>query len=160
MSDPVPDKRLANRQKDPAVTREAGKVVAAFLRANKKCLIEKAWIAGGLLPDRARAWMQGTTDADLAFQEEVWPALVEHAEHMIGEAEKDIGSTENGSSAWSGWHRWLLAKRHPRLFADDVQKLEVTGKDGGPQEHSHSLASKSTEELLALYLQTAKEDDV
>lgn len=141
------DKRGQNGyEKHPDHTRAVGKVVAAYLRANPKCLIEQAAMAGGLLPRRYSLWMAGETEADEAFQVEVMPALLEHASDMVEDAEKDIASGLNGSSAWASWHKFKLERRHPKLFAPSAQQVELTGKDGGPMQH------ESTDKMSAAAL--------
>lgn len=137
--------------------RSKGRVMAEYLRAHPGCFIESAALAAGLVPRTYRRWIEHEGEEYRGFQAEVLPALHEHAEKLLEEARKDIDSADGGSSAWAGWHKWLLPKRHPKLFGEQPaeSKVELTGKDGGPVQ----LAGVPTDELLKLYLGTAPKAD-
>lgn len=127
-----------------------GELVAAHLRSHPGCFIESAALAGGLLPRTYRKWMEGDSEPHRAFQAIVQPALLEHAEALLREAKSDIDSAEGGSSAWANWHKWLLPKRHPKLFGEQPQEHSVAV--GGTVTHEHELRGKSADELLATML--------
>lgn len=150
MSDDQPDTdRSASRARVRVeeLTTKA-KVVAGYLIANPGCFIESAALAADLLPRVHRKYMTAEGPEYEAYQRIVQPALLEHAEALLRKAEGDIACTEGGSSAWSSWHRWLLPKRHPKLFADGVQQVELSGPDGGPMQHQ-DVSKLSTAELKA-----------
>lgn len=136
---------------------EQARLIAEHLRAHPGCFVESAALAAGMVPRTYYRRMAGDTEECLAFQRIVGPALQEHAEKLLEEARRDIESAEGGSSAYVNWHKWLLPKRHPRLFGEQPaeQKVELTGKDGGPVQ----FANMSTPELLELYLGTGKSED-
>jgi hypothetical protein len=113
--------------------RAKGKVVADALRADSRCFQIEAALKAGMSQATYYRLLDAETDAGEAFQAEVLPALFEQARSEEERAERDIGTAENGSSAWGNWHKWRLEKRYRKLFGDlSVQKVELTGKDGGP----------------------------
>jgi hypothetical protein len=134
---------------------ECARKIAEHLRTHPGCFVESAALAGGMNPRTYRRHMEGTSDDDLAFQAIVLPALQEHAEALLESARRDIESAEGGSSAYVSWHKWLLPKRHPKLFGDQPAQVELTGKDGGPV----ALTHLGTAELLALHLHADKRDE-
>lgn len=151
LSDAPSQERAASRAHATVdEARAKGELVAAYLRGNPGCFIEQAAMAGGLLPRTYRKWMDSDSEAHVAFQEVVVPALHEHAAALLREAKADIDSAQGGSNAWSSWHRWLLPKRHPKLFGEQPaeQKVELSGK----VEHEHDLRGKGVDELVALML--------
>lgn len=138
--------------------REKGKAVAAYLRADQKAFQEQAALAAGINVRTYHSWLSGSDETDLAFQAEVLPAVMECARKAEEQAEQDIGCTENGSGAWSSWWRWKLAQRYRKIFGDLApQKVELTGKDGGPIELA-AVQSKSDAELRRLALADDAED--
>lgn len=137
---------------------DAAHKIAAHLRAHPGCFVESAALAGGMNPRTYHRHMAGSTEDDLAFQDIVLPALHEHADWLLRQAKADIESAEGGSSAYVNWHKWLLPKRHPKLFGEQAgpQRVELTGKDGGPVETSFNLPPR---ELLELYAKARKDAD-
>lgn len=126
--------------------------MAEHLRAHPGCFVESAALAAGMVPRTYYRRMAGDSEDCLAFQRVLGPALHEHAEALLAEAKRDIESAEGGSSAYVNWHKWLLPKRHPKLFGEQPaeQRVELTGKDGGAVELD--LRSKSVDDLVSLML--------
>lgn len=136
--------------------RDAGKRAAAVLR-NDGFQLEAAF-AAGLSEPRYYEALSGDSEGHLAFQTEVLPALFEQAKKAEVRAEADIASGENGSSAWANWHKWKLSQRYRKIFGDLAQKVEVTGKDGGPIK-TLDMAQLPTEQLIEMLKESDREDD-
>jgi len=122
---------------------------------------------GGYVIEAARAigvpmrtfndWLDGTDDAAVAFADGVLGGYAEAARKGEEEAFRDImGSADKGPSGpHSSFHRWRLEKRWPRVFGG--QRVEVTGKDGGPVQHQ-DVTNMTAGELVGL-VQAAEDDE-
>jgi hypothetical protein len=141
MSDGESLARARSEAMTPDEARERGRVVAAALRADARCFQQEAALKAGILPARYWRLLDGDSPTCEAFQAEVLPAVYEQARAEEQRAEGDIGSAENGSSAWGNWHRWRLEKRYRKLYGDLAQKVELTGKDGGPVEQDVTVTA-------------------
>jgi transposase-like protein len=148
----LPDDNLSGSRARVDELRAKGRVMAAYLRAEKGCFIEQAALHAGINPRTYRRWVDQEGEEYEAFQAEVLPALHDHAKALLEAARLDIESAEGGSSAYVNWHKWLLPKRHPKLFGEQAaeSKVEVTGKDGAP-------LGLQPKELLELYAKARKD---
>lgn len=130
--------------------RELGRRCAEVLRDGGYQL--EAALAAGLHEKAYYRALDSEDEGPLAFQAEVLPALFEQAKAAEKKAELDIGSAENGSSAWSGWWKWKLEKRYRKLFGDLATKVEVSGPDGGPIHHKHEAVAAMSDAQLEAFL--------
>lgn len=110
------------------------RTIAAELSSSRTVHQEHAALKAGILPRQYYRYLAGDDEPCQAFQAIVLPAIHAQAERNVEEAEGAIGSAENGSGAWAGWHKWLLEKRYRKIYGDLAQevKLELTGANGGP----------------------------
>lgn len=116
----------------------------------------QAAFAAGLKEKNYYDALDGDSEGHTAFQEQVLPALYEQALAAERRAEADIASSENGSSAWSSWHRWKLEKRYRKIFGD-LSRVEVTGKDGGPIQHQHDHIARMSDAQLDAHIRRLQE---
>jgi hypothetical protein len=130
--------------------RALGKKAAEVIRAGG--YQEKAALACGIHESTFYRWLDSDDEAAMAFSAEVKAAIFERAEVDEKKAESDIGSAESGSSAWAGWWKWKLSQRYRKLFGDLTQKVELTGKDGGPIHHKHEAVAAMSDAQLEAYL--------
>lgn len=137
--------------------RVLGQKVAARLRSGHDVYQGEAAVKSGIAERTYYRWLDGEEEGHLAFQAEVLPALYDQAKMAEAEAERAIGCVEGGSGPWQSWHRWKLEKRFRRIYgAVAEQKIELTGKDGGPVE-TRELRDLPTDELLSLLKATEDE---
>lgn len=152
--------RFEGDVKDPVAMGELGRRVASHLYADKRCFQQLAALREGLVEKRYYDFMAKEGPGYEAFQGHVQAAILWQAQELEGEAMNDVASSEGGSSAWAGWHKWRLEKRFRKLFGD-LAKVEVSGPDGGAIKHEHEhaiVAGKSDAELLRI-IQGAGQDE-
>ena len=141
-----------SNKRTPEQLRAAAEIIAAKLRDG--AFQQEAALAAGI-PDRQfRHYLWESDDPEhLEFQQVVGLALYEQAHKMEREAMADIGSAQGGSGAWATWHKWRLEKRFRKIFGDlSERKIELSGPDGGPMQHSHDYSRMSDDELKAYVL--------
>ena len=137
---PVDERRMA-------YVTSVGLKIAAAMRSDPKMYQEVAAITAGISRATYYKWLDASGPEYEAFQAIVIPAVHEQAQLAEDKAEQDIACCENGSGAWTNWHKWKLEKRYRKIYGDLAQaptKLALTDSEG------NDLKNVPVSQLIAL----------
>ena len=127
--EPAPAKLTSGREKMIlAAVREGFFMTVAARRAGIHARTLRKW--------RGRAWAskeRGESNVYTAFEDKLVQALAE-AEYKLFHGIR-LAADDDPEQA-----KWLLEKRWPKRWARDRQRIELTGKDGGPIELEEAKA--------------------
>ena len=122
------------------------KIVSAIAEGN---YLETAAAIGGVSATTFFRWLQEGEQATAGLKRDFWEA-VKKAE---AEAEALRVSRISKAGKDGNWQAdaWYLERRYPERWGKRIQQ-EITGKDGGPMQHEHSVRELTDSELERIIL--------